>query len=285
MKGEPSVATEIETHARNLLEALYEAHRADTDQDEATASYLEEAGLDPVQDGFAVVDFLADRGMVKTHHTLGTPCGWITPDGIHIVQGLHAKRTDPKVRAALLRTEMLRWLDGQEYEGLQPDSFQEFVDALTEDSETFSERELRGAAEYLQRNQLLEAVHVEESTEGWIHPRLTPEGREYITDHGGDVAEFLRDRRRIVDHAPPFTSATTTATSSSTVRSSRRTTAPASTSKTWSRSPVVSVSCFQCSGSTGQRRTNSPRSPTSCTPKPPHRPPTVVGFASWSVVC
>jgi hypothetical protein len=195
MKGAPAVVTEIETHAINLLEALYEAHRADTDQDEATASYLKKAGLDPVQDGFAVVDFLAGRGLVDANHTGGTPRGWITPDGMHAVQRLQAKRTDPKARAALLRTEMLRWLDGQEDEGLQPSSFQDFVDAITEDSEKFSERELRGAAEYLHRNELIEAVHIEESTEGWIHPRLTPEGREYITDHCGDVAEFLRERR------------------------------------------------------------------------------------------
>jgi hypothetical protein len=78
---------------------------------------------------------------------------------MHAVQGLYAKRADPKARAALLRTEMLRWLDGQR-----------------------------------------------------------------------------RHQRR-----------------------------------TWSRSPVVSVSCFQCSVSTGQRRTNLARSPTICTPKPPHR--------------
>ncbi|MGZ0153754.1 hypothetical protein ACXJJ3_42260 (plasmid) [Kribbella sp. WER1] len=189
------MATEIETHASNLLEALYEAHRANADQDAATASYLESAGLDPVQDGFALVDFLAERGLVDANHTAGTPRGWITPEGMHAVQGLYAKRADPKARAALLRTEMLRWLDRQEDEGLQPASFDEFVDALTEDSEVFSERELRGAAEYLHRNELVEAVHVEESTDGWIHPRLTPEGRECITDHGGDVAEFLRERR------------------------------------------------------------------------------------------
>ncbi|MFG1626251.1 hypothetical protein [Kribbella sp. NPDC049227] len=189
------MATEIETHASNLLEALYKAHQADADQDAAVDSYLEEAGLDPVQAGFDLVDFLADRGLVAAHHTAGTPRGWITPDGIHAVQSLHAKRADPKVRAALLRAEMLQWLDRREDDGQEPASFQEFVDALTENSEMFSERELRGAADYLHHNDLIDAVHVEESTDGWIHPRLTPHGREYITDHGGDVAEFLRERR------------------------------------------------------------------------------------------
>jgi hypothetical protein len=189
------VATEIASHASRLLEAMYEAYRADTDQDTAIASYLEKAGLDAVQEGFDVVNFAAERGWVNPHHTMGTPRGTITAAGIHTVQDLQAKRADPKVRAALLRAEMLRWLDGQEDEGVQPSSFQDFVDALTEDSEKFSEREFRGAAEYLHRNELIAAVHVEEFTDGWIHPRLTPEGREYVTDHGGDVAEFLRERR------------------------------------------------------------------------------------------
>jgi hypothetical protein len=189
------VATEIETHASNLLEAMYEAYRADTDQDEAIVGFLDEASLDPVQDGFDIVNFLADDGLVNAHHTMGRPRGTITPAGIHAVQILHAKRADPKARAAILRAEMLKWLDGQEEEGLQPASFQDFVDAMTEDSETFSERELRGAAQYLHRYELIEAVHVEESTDGWIHPRLTSDGREYVTDHGSDVAEFLRERR------------------------------------------------------------------------------------------
>lgn len=190
------MTTEIQSHATNLLEAMYEAHRADSDQDKAIAGYLEKVGLDPVQDGFEVVDFLADSGLVSPHHTMGTPRGMITPAGIHAVQDLHARRSDPKVRAALLRPAMLRWLDEQEEAGVQPNSFQEFVDSLTEQDEKFSPRELRAAAEYLHSNELIVAVHIEEEpTEGWIGPRLTPEGRTYITDHGGDVAEYLRERR------------------------------------------------------------------------------------------
>jgi hypothetical protein len=38
-------------------------------------------------------------------------------------------------------------------------------------------------------------VHVEESSDGWVRPRLTVDGRECITDFGGDVGEYLRDRR------------------------------------------------------------------------------------------
>jgi hypothetical protein len=174
---------------------MYAAHRADTDQDTAIASYLERAGLDPLQDGFNMVDFLADRGWVNAHHTMGTPRGAITPHGIHTVQELQTRRADPKVRTALLRAELLRWLDGQEEDGEQPNSFQDFVDALSEDSEKFSEREFRAAATYLYSNGLIEAAHSADFTDGWLGPRVTPTGREYVTDHGGDVAEFLRDQR------------------------------------------------------------------------------------------
>jgi hypothetical protein len=189
------MATEIETHASRLLEAMYAAYRAGTDQDAAIDSYLQKAGLNPKQDGFDVVDFLAGQGWVETHHTFGTPRGTITPGGIRSVQELQARRANPRFRAALLRTNLLGWLHQLEEDGEQPNSFQDFVDDLTEDSEPFSEREFRAAATYLHDNGLIEAVHSENFTDGWLGPRLTSKGREYVTDYDGDVAEFVRDQR------------------------------------------------------------------------------------------
>ncbi|MFF0270025.1 hypothetical protein [Kribbella sp. NPDC004536] len=190
------MVTEIQLHATNVLEAMYEAYRADTDQDVAIADYFKKADVDPAQEGFEIVDFLANGDLVRTHHASGTPGGMITPTGINAVQELRNKRRDPKARDALLRSAMLRWLDEQEEADAYPNSFQEFVDSLTEEDEKFSLREFRAAAEYLHSNGLITAVHVEEEpSEGWNGPRLTPEGRAYLTDHGGDVAEYLRERR------------------------------------------------------------------------------------------
>jgi hypothetical protein len=175
---------------------MYEAELAGADQDDAIATYLEQAGHDGNY-GYTVLDFLADHRLVDAHHTFGRAGGTITPAGIQAVQKLHADRADPKIRAAALRREMLSWLDRQEERGAGPNSFQEFAADLesTGNREQFSERELRGAAEYLHRNELIAAVHVEESTDGWCGPRLTVGGRECITDHGAEVGEYLRDRR------------------------------------------------------------------------------------------
>jgi hypothetical protein len=92
---------------------------------------------------------------------------------------------------------MITWLDDQEGRGAHPASFQEFSGFLESvgNRDAFNERELRGAAEHLQRHELIESAHVEEFPEGWIAPRLTVKGRECITDYGGDVAEYVRDRR------------------------------------------------------------------------------------------
>ncbi|HWD80122.1 MAG TPA: helix-turn-helix transcriptional regulator, partial [Kribbella sp.] len=190
-----SMPTEIEEHAGDLLEAMYEAERADTDQDDAILAYLDQAGHETAY-GYTLVDILADNGLVNAHHTLGRPRGMITPEGIRAVQQLHADRANPKIRATALRKAMLVWLDDQEEQGAEPASFQEFADSLDPTSKPqFSERELRGTAGFLHRKELIEAVHVEESTDGWIRPRLTVDGRECITDHDGDVAAYLRDRQ------------------------------------------------------------------------------------------
>ncbi|TDW95371.1 hypothetical protein EV137_2706 [Kribbella pratensis] len=191
---ETRVATDIDQHATDLLEAIYEAGRAGRDPDEAISDYLQRAGHD-VDYGFQLVDLLASLGLVKPYSTFGTPRAMITPAGIQAMQQLVADRANPKVRSAVLRTEMITWLDAQEEQGVHPGSFQEFADQLVSPL-AFSERELRGAAELLLRHSLIDAVHLEEFTGGWIAPRLTVEGRDCITDCGGDVGEYLRDRRR-----------------------------------------------------------------------------------------
>jgi hypothetical protein len=188
------MSTELEGHASDLLEAMYDADRVGTDQDEAIATYLQQNDLAGTY-GYTLISFLDDHGMVREHNTYGRAGGAITPAGIHAIQQLRTKRASPKVRAALLRREMLTWLDGQEERGAGPNSFDDFAASLESADDAFTERELRGAAEYLQRHQLIEAVHVEESSDGWVGPLLTVDGRECISDYDGDVGEYLRDRR------------------------------------------------------------------------------------------
>ncbi|TCO33029.1 hypothetical protein EV652_10328 [Kribbella steppae] len=284
------MATEIEGHASDLLEALYEAERAGTDEDEAIATYLEQAGLDAASYGFTVVDFLADHGMVERHHGFGKPRGRSTPAGMHAIQKLHVDRANPKIRAAALRTEMITWLDSQEERGTEPTSFQEFADSLesAEDGDSYSERELRGAAEYLQRHQLTESVHVEESSEGWIRPRLTVEGRECITDHAGDVAEYIRERRG----GGPTTHHKTTVHISDNngnlvINGDRFTqiTAPVSISPSFSTSRAAFARCCRCSDSRPRRRETLQSWPMTGMPRPVHQRQTVIDCVGWSSGC
>lgn len=188
------MTTEIDAHASELLEAMYDAERDGSDQDETIATYLQRAGRDSDY-GFTLVDWLVQHGMVKSHHTYRTPRGRITPHGMQAIQQLHADRASPKIRAAILRNAMIAWLDEQEERGTHPASFQDFSDSLESAGGrgSFSEREISGAAEHLERQGLVESPQVAEFPAGWIGPRLTARGRECITDYRGDVAEYLRD--------------------------------------------------------------------------------------------
>lgn len=184
------MTTQIDVHATDLLEAMYEADQDGSDQDEAISTYLQRAGHGSDY-GFTLVDLLAGHGMVKAHHTYGRPRGTITPGGMRAVQQLRLDRANPKIRAALLRNSMVAWLDEQEEYGVYPNSFDEFVESL---EQPFSKRELHGAAEYLESQGLIEAPNVPEFSPGWVGPRLTAKGRECITDYDGDVADYVRDR-------------------------------------------------------------------------------------------
>jgi hypothetical protein len=123
------MTTELEGHASDLLEAMYEAQRAGAYQDEPIDTYLQRVNHD-VAYGYTLIDFLADHGMAKAFHTLGRPRGNITPAGMRAVQKLYADRANPKVRAPVLRKEVITWLEGREEQGADPCSFQEFADSL-----------------------------------------------------------------------------------------------------------------------------------------------------------
>lgn len=193
------MATEIETHAADLLERLYDSDQAGVGEMETVAAYLDSKGLENSY-GYDLVDLLAGSGYVNQASTMGGAAGLITAQGKRAVQKLRAERADPKLRFERLRTEMLSWLDDRENRGVATSGWDPFVELVaTDEGGGYGERDVRHAAEYLLEHQLIKAIKSSGVTDGWHRPALTVAGRTCLTDLGGDVAAYLRR-----DHAKPI---------------------------------------------------------------------------------
>ncbi|TDW76275.1 P-loop NTPase fold protein [Kribbella pratensis] len=176
------MATEIEQHASDLLERLYDSDRAGEDGLEAMSAYLDSLGVDNSY-GYDLIDLLNDAGYVRQASTLGGAFGLITAAGKLAVQRLRSSRADPKIREEVLHRAMLLWLDEQENNHVSPSSWEPFVLlASTAEGGGYSERQVRHAAEYLAERGLITAVSVAQERDGWVRPTLPVAGRTYLTE-------------------------------------------------------------------------------------------------------
>lgn len=200
------MATEIEAHADELLERLYECSTADEDTEAAVAAFVEEQGRQTSY-GYALIDLLDGAALVKKANSAGGADGRITAAGIREVQQRRAARKDPKVRGEKLRGAMLLWLHQQEEDNRSPSSWDSFVElASTEAGGGYSEREVEHAAEFLDEHRLINSVQSAGSVAGMHLPGLSVPGRTCVTDFRGDVNEYLnRGQAR-----PSVTTSTTT---------------------------------------------------------------------------
>ncbi|WBQ04380.1 hypothetical protein [Kribbella sp. CA-293567] len=180
------MGTEIEQHASDLLEQLYECHEANENEGATVARFLEGKGRETSY-GYTLIDFLDRHGLVRAANEMGGAWGDITSAGIREVQQLRARRADPKIRTAALRREMLQWL----YEQEDNDRHVTGWDSFVEDQNDHTERQVRHGAEYLFQHELIKAIGAMGETDGWIRPQLTVDGRACVTDFGGEVSEFL----------------------------------------------------------------------------------------------
>lgn len=96
-----------------------------------------------------------------------------------------------------LRDRMLLWLFAQERRGDPP---QDWAPFLTSDSVQFlggkfTKPEMDREVGYLRDRGLITTnTRVDQEVNGWFYPRLTADGLDCITIHGGSVSEFLRSR-------------------------------------------------------------------------------------------
>lgn len=108
-------------------------------------------------------------------------------------------RADPAVRALHVRVGLLRWVYEQRQTGIRvsfSDSAHGWLDTgrYQVESDRFSDAEVRKAADYLRDHGLLGAVS--RSSPGRRGLRITEAGCECIEHYGGEVAVYLKDRKR-----------------------------------------------------------------------------------------
>jgi hypothetical protein len=195
------MATEIEEHAGDLLEQLYECHKADGDMRAAFRAYLGRGELD-TEYGETLIRLLETDGYVGAFRTLGGSIPSITARGIQAVQQVQADRADPKIRVTNLRVAMLQWLYAQEDSDSSPASWERFIDS-PDSNDGYTERQIRHAAEYLHEYGMIRAISSSKEQDGWIRPTLTVAGRTCVTDFGGDVNEYLNrgTPRSVTNHS------------------------------------------------------------------------------------
>lgn len=189
-KGLLAVTTDLELHSAGLLEWLYDNSGQGWTEIPGIDSYLETHEISK-DSGYVLVDYLADRGLVKSLHTLGGPDGVITLEGVAFVQRARVERRKHRIPA--LRTRMLLWLDEHERSGSHPVDWSSFLVGpdVNYDGDPYTEPEVAREADYLKRHSLINAFEAWGARPGWSRPTLTPAARDCITDHGGNVSDYL----------------------------------------------------------------------------------------------
>ncbi len=183
------MAPDIERHSVGLLEWLHD-NFGDGSTVHPITGYLTEAGLSG-DDGYSIVEYLADRGLATNLSSYGDPCAQITPDGMAWVQRQRAAQADPTQRVHALRTRMLLWLDEPDNQKVEDWSGFVASPSAVYQGVPFTQEEFAREAEYLSRKGLISAFESWSVKKGMIKPRLTDSGRDCITDHGGNVSDYL----------------------------------------------------------------------------------------------
>ena len=146
-------------------------------------------------DGYDLVDFLADLGLVKSYSTFGGADARLTAQGKLKVQQIRKHRDDPAHRARELQARMLRWLSSEQRRlETSPSSWDAFLDSETAlyQGAAFSEDEVSDQAEYLGEQGFVKALSsFSIPNRHWLRPSLTAEGRHCLIQYDGDVRAYF----------------------------------------------------------------------------------------------
>lgn len=145
---------------------------------------------------FTLVRACRDMGLARDESTFGGAALQLTPAGISAVLARRRRRDDPALRAAAARSGLLRWLYRQELAGVRrawPKQFADTDDAMYEGSR-LSSIEIDHAAEYLAAKGLIDGTKVY-GGQGLERAAITVDGRDCVTNWGGDVSGYLRGQQ------------------------------------------------------------------------------------------
>lgn len=141
---------------------------------------------------------LKSRGLIAAEIAFGGHADAIlTPSGTRHVQEIRRRREDPVYRIPALRKQMLLWLFSVERINGKAHDWSDFLSSKYASflGDRFIKSEMDHEVAYLvDRGLITTNARVDSEVNGWFYPRLTADGRDCITEHGGAVSDFLRSR-------------------------------------------------------------------------------------------
>jgi len=178
------------------MEWIYDQARGRQSEFVSLEKFIEETDID-LGEAMALVRDLADQGLVSDENALGDACAKLTGHGIRYVQQLRKQRNDPVMRSVAARNGLLRYFYEQDLLGAHmPRTAGVFAtDDATFMGDTFTAAEVERAAEYLEAKGLIKGASVAE-IRGPVAAQVTGDGQDCMERHGGDVADYLRNKGR-----------------------------------------------------------------------------------------
>ncbi len=186
---EVNMEFDIETMAIRLLDWL--AKKPLTNSFISIEPFVADNNLPPFSI-WPLRDYLTNRGLVRDASGLNSVDVAITSEGLAFISEVRTQRSDPTNRAQHLRKFMLRWL----YEKSPNEPPHDWSAFYTDWrffylGESYTSDEVAREAEYLSDRGLISGLAIEEAGPASIYPRLTSDGRDCVTEHGGNVSTFL----------------------------------------------------------------------------------------------
>jgi hypothetical protein len=186
---------DIDTIRYKALEWIYLKAEGSQAEVVTLGDFMTEEGVD-LGAALGLVRELAHLGLVNDVSGMGNPSAFLTPAGAQEIQGRMKRRNDPALRRAAARNGLLRWLYKQDANRVHmpfPNKVLDAEESLFE-GERLTADEIDQAAEFLAGRGLIKGPG-SLGARGPLRVEITPEGQDCVEYNGGDVADYLRERR------------------------------------------------------------------------------------------
>ncbi|MEU8186739.1 hypothetical protein [Micromonospora carbonacea] len=186
---------DIESLRYKALEWIYAKAGGSQDEVVTLGDFMAEEGIS-LGATLGLVRELASLGLVNDASGMANPSAFLTPTGAQEVQGRMKRRGDPVLRRAAARNGLLRWFYKQDVNGIHMPVTGKVLDAEESlfEGERLTADEIDQAAEFLAGRGLIKGAG-SFGSRGPVRAKITPEGQDCVEHNGGDVSDYLRERR------------------------------------------------------------------------------------------